>query len=40
MSEELAIPAQPRTVIGKSGHRLQKAGQIPAVLYGAGRETT
>ncbi|MBU4556644.1 MAG: 50S ribosomal protein L25 [Actinobacteria bacterium] len=40
MAEELAIAAQLRTVIGKSGHRLQKAGLIPAVLYGAGREST
>lgn len=40
MSEEQPIVAQPRTVIGKSGHRLKVAGQIPAVLYGAGREST
>ncbi len=39
MTEELAIAAQPRTVIGKSSHLLASAGQIPAVLYGAGRES-
>lgn len=39
MTEATAIQAKPRTVIGKSAHLLEPAGQIPAVLYGAGRET-
>lgn len=32
------LTATPRTVIGKASSRLSAAGQIPAVLYGAGRE--
>lgn len=39
MTDETAIKATPRTVIGKSAHLLGPAGQIPAVLYGAGRES-
>lgn len=39
MTDATAIKATPRTVIGNSAHRLAPAGQIPAVLYGAGRES-
>jgi len=39
MTDATAIKATPRTVIGKSAHLLGPAGQIPAVLYGAGRES-
>ncbi len=39
MSETTSITAVPRTVTGKANRRLAEAGQIPAVLYGAGRET-
>ncbi len=39
MTETTAITAQPRKVHGKANRRLAKAGLIPAVLYGAGRET-
>ncbi len=38
MSEKTSIVATPRTVIGKANRRLAGEGQIPAVLYGAGRE--
>lgn len=38
MSASSELTATPRTVIGKSSHRLASAGQIPAVLYGVGRE--
>lgn len=38
MSVSTELTAQPRTVIGKSSHRLASANQIPAVLYGFGRE--
>lgn len=39
MTDATAIKATPRTVIGKSAHLLGPAGQIPAVLYGSGRES-
>ncbi len=39
MSETTSITAVPRTITGKANRRLADAGQIPAVLYGAGRET-
>lgn len=38
MSTVNEITVTPRTVIGKTSHRLAAAGQIPAVLYGVGRE--
>ena len=38
MTETTAIAATPRDVIGKANRRLKTAGQIPAVLYGGGRE--
>jgi large subunit ribosomal protein L25 len=38
MSTSTTLTAFPRTVIGKSSHRLASAGQIPAILYGAGRK--
>jgi large subunit ribosomal protein L25 len=38
MTESTVIAAQPRTVTGKANRRLATAGQIPAVLYGYGRE--
>lgn len=40
MTETTAIAATPRDVIGKANRRLKSAGQIPAVLYGGGREAT
>lgn len=40
MSVSTELNAVSRTVIGKSSKRLNSAGQIPAVLYGAGREAT
>ncbi len=39
MTDATAIQAKPRTVLGKASHRLAAAGQIPAVLYGSGRES-
>jgi len=39
MTETTSIIAQPREVRGKANRRLAEAGLIPAVLYGAGRET-
>lgn len=39
MSETTSIMAVPRTTAGKANRRLAGAGQIPAVLYGAGLET-
>ena len=38
MTETTALTVQPRTIIGKASRRLAAEGQIPAVLYGAGRE--
>ena len=38
MSQKTSIVATPRTIIGKANRRLASAGQIPAVLYGHGRE--
>ncbi len=40
MTDTTAIEVQPRDVIGKANRRLKSAGQIPAVLYGTGREAT
>lgn len=40
MTEATAIAARPRTVLGKANRRLAGEGLIPAVIYGAGRETT
>ncbi|MBS3956402.1 MAG: 50S ribosomal protein L25 [Clostridiales bacterium] len=39
MTETTAITAHRREVIGKANRRMVSVGQIPAVLYGAGRET-
>ncbi len=39
MSETTALAAAPRDVIGKANRRLKEAGQIPAIVYGAGRES-
>ena len=39
MTETTALTVQPRTIIGKANRRLAAEGQIPAVLYGAGRES-
>ncbi len=38
MTASNELTATPRTVIGKAGRRLAREGQIPAVLYGYGRE--
>lgn len=38
MSESTSLTVFPRDVIGKASHRLAKANQIPAVLYGMGRD--
>ena len=38
MSESTVLTVFPRTVIGKSSHRLAGEGLIPAVLYGMARE--
>lgn len=38
MTETTSIAATPRDVIGKANRRLKSVGQIPAVLYGGGRE--
>lgn len=38
MTASTELTAVPRTIIGKSSHRLATANQIPAVLYGFGRE--
>lgn len=38
MTDTTAIEVQPRDVIGKANRRLKSEGQIPAVLYGTGRE--
>ena len=37
MSDTTELVATPREVIGKANRRLKGAGQIPAVVYGAGR---
>ncbi len=39
MTESTAITAHVRETVGKANRRLAEAGQIPAVLYGPGRET-
>lgn len=39
MTETTAITAFPREVTGKANRRMAAAAQIPAVLYGSGRET-
>ncbi len=39
MTETTAISAWPREVLGKANRRLASEGKIPAVLYGAGRDT-
>jgi len=38
MAESTVLTVFPRTTIGKASHRLAEVGQIPAVLYGMGRE--
>lgn len=38
MTDSTKLNVQPREMIGKSSHRLASAGQIPAVLYGHGRQ--
>jgi large subunit ribosomal protein L25 len=38
MTGAITLSAQPRTVIGKTSHRLAREGSVPAVLYGYGRE--
>ena len=40
MSEQRVISAQPREIIGRANRKLAATGQIPAVLYGAGHEST
>ncbi len=40
MTTASELTVTPRTVIGKASSRLSASGQIPAVLYGAGREAT
>ncbi len=39
MTDSVIIAASPRTVIGKANRRLSSEGLIPAVLYGAGRDS-
>jgi large subunit ribosomal protein L25 len=39
MTASSILTASPRDVIGKASHRLAHDGKIPAVLYGAGRDT-
>jgi len=39
MTASTNLSAFPRTVVGKANRRLAAENQIPAVLYGAGRET-
>ena len=39
MTETTSLNVQPRETIGKANRRLAEASQIPAVLYGAGRES-
>jgi large subunit ribosomal protein L25 len=36
MTEATILNAQPRQIIGRANRRLASAGQVPAVLYGAG----
>jgi large subunit ribosomal protein L25 len=38
MAEQTVLIVYPRTVVGKANRRLGAGGQIPAVLYGMGRE--
>lgn len=38
MAESTVLTVFPRTVVGKANQRLGAEGQIPAVLYGMGRE--
>jgi large subunit ribosomal protein L25 len=38
MAESTVLTVFPRTVVGKANRRLGAEGQIPAVLYGMGRE--
>ncbi len=38
MTATSELAAAPREIIGKSSRRLARAGQIPAVLYGRGRD--
>jgi large subunit ribosomal protein L25 len=38
MTSAITLTAQSRTEIGKSSRRLAREGNIPAVLYGSGRE--
>jgi len=39
MSKQFKIPAEMRTDVGKgASRRLRRAGRVPAVVYGAGRE--
>lgn len=39
MSKQYRIPAEPRTDVGKgASRRLRRAGRLPAVIYGAGRD--
>ncbi len=40
MSETTSITAVPRVTAGKANRRMAGTGKIPAVLYGAGRETS
>ncbi len=39
MTETVSITASPRTVVGKANRRLSSEGMIPAVVYGAGRDS-
>ncbi|TSA44980.1 50S ribosomal protein L25 [bacterium] len=36
---EMVIEAQPRTVLGKQNNKLRRAGTLPAVLYGRGKDS-
>lgn len=38
MTDSTTIVAHPREILGKANRKLAEAGQIPAVLYGPGRE--
>jgi large subunit ribosomal protein L25 len=39
MAESTVLTVFPRTVVGKANRRLSTEGQIPAVLYGMGRDS-